>query len=144
MPDKPRVLVIDDDERIRQIIRHIFEQAGFEVYTAENGDAGVKAAISSPPDAILLDIMMPEKDGMDACSELRRVGRTRNVPIIFLTAKTREESYAHALYRGATAYVEKPFRNDELVALVGKLIDEARAAPPPPPPAPPKKKAKKR
>ena len=144
MAGKPRLLVIDDDENLRKIVRHIFELAGFEVYSAENGDAGVKAAVSNPPNAILMDVTMPEKDGFDACSELRRVGRTQAVPIIMLTAKTRDESYQHALYKGATAYVQKPFHNDELVALVKQLVEEAeRPQPAPPPPTTKKRAAKK-
>ncbi len=144
MSGKPRLLVIDDDENLRKIIRHIFEQAGFEVYAAENGDSGVKAAVSNPPNAILMDVMMPEKDGFDACSELRRVGRTQDVPIIILTAKPKEESYTHALYKGATAYVTKPFQNEELVSLVRKLIEEAERPKPVPPPPPTKKRAAKK
>lgn len=123
MSEKPRVLVVDDDPKIRAIIRHVLEKDGFEVYTAENGEAGVKAAATAPPDAIVLDIMMPVKDGFDACAELKRIERTRNIPVIFLTAKSGDESWTKARYRGATAYLEKPFRNDALVALVREVIE---------------------
>ncbi|MBI2932891.1 MAG: response regulator [Planctomycetes bacterium] len=133
-PQKRRVLVIDDDENIRRIIRHFLEQAGFEVYTAPDGDAGLKSAVAAPPDAILLDVMMPVKDGFNACAELKRLERTRNVPVIFLTCKSGDEPWTMARHRGAAAYLEKPFRHDALVALVHEVIDqheeERRTTPP--------------
>jgi DNA-binding response OmpR family regulator len=135
------VLVVDDEPKIRTIIRHVLETAGFEVYTAENGEAGVKAAITAPPDAILLDVMMPGMNGFDACAELKRAQRTRDVPVIFLTARSGDESWTKARYRGATAYLEKPFRNEALVALVDEVVTEhEREKASVPPPAPSKKK----
>ncbi len=137
---KRSVLVVDDDANIRTIIRHVLEKADFDVFTADNGEAGVKAAVNAPPDVILLDIMMPGMSGFDACAELKRAQRTRDIPVVFLTAKSGDESWTKARYRGATGYLEKPFRNDALVALVEEVIaerdrDRAAAAAVPPPPA---------
>jgi DNA-binding response OmpR family regulator len=139
-----RVLVVDDDANIRNIVRHVLEKAGYEVYTAENGEACVKAAVTAPPDAVLLDIMMPGKDGFDACAELKRIERTRDVPVIFLTAKKGDDSWTKALYRGAAAYLEKPFRNEALVALVGEVIHEHEHPEVKPAPRKPKKLPKQR
>jgi len=142
--EKRRVLVVDDDEKIRNIIRHVLEKAGFEVYTAPDGDAGVKAAVTSQPHAILLDVMMPVKDGFQTCGELKRLERTRDVPVIFLTARHGEEPLTKAKYRGATAYLEKPFHNEALVALVTEVIDAHERPEPAPAPAAPEKRKKKR
>lgn len=126
--ERKKILVVDDDEKIRTILRHMLEREGYEVYTAANGDAGVKAAVSVPPDAILLDIMMPEKDGFDACAELKRVERTKDVPVIFLTARVGDEPRKRAQHRAATAFVEKPFKREALLAVVKEALEGAKKA----------------
>jgi DNA-binding response OmpR family regulator len=119
---KPTVLFADDDRKIRDIVQFVLEKEGFDVRTAPDGDAAVKAAVDDPPDVIVLDVNMPWKDGFEACGELKKVEKTKNIPVIFLTAEKGDQSITKARYRGAVAYLEKPFRNDALVALVREVM----------------------
>ena len=120
--ERKRVLVVDDEERIRDILRYLLEKAGYEVYTAANGEAGLKAATSAPPDVIILDVMMPEKDGFTVCGEIKRIGRMRDVPVVFLTAKGGERSLRSALHKAAAAFIEKPFKKETVLAVLKEVL----------------------
>ena len=81
-----KVLIIDDDDQNREILRLRLENAGLEIAEATDGDKGIEAAVNTPYDAIILDVMMPRRDGWDVCKTLRANPRTKTVPIIMLTA----------------------------------------------------------
>lgn len=110
-----KILVVDDEASIVTIISYNLKKEGYEVITAEDGEAGLELAINENPDLILLDIMMPKMDGYEVC---RKVREKSNVPIIMLTARADEVDKVIGLEMGADDYVTKPFGNRELVARV--------------------------
>jgi len=110
-----KILVIDDEPSIVNLVTAYLKPEGYEVYTAANGDAGLKAARVYKPDLIVLDLMLPGKDGFEVLSQLRRES---NVYVILLTAKTEETDKVVGLSVGADDYVTKPFSPRELVARI--------------------------
>ncbi len=110
-----KVLVVDDESSIVNIISYNLKKEGYEVITAEDGEEGLELALSEKPDLILLDIMMPKMDGYEVC---RKVREKSNVPIIMLTARADEVDKVIGLEMGADDYVTKPFGNRELIARV--------------------------
>jgi DNA-binding response OmpR family regulator len=117
-----RVLVIDDQEPIRLLCRVNLEAAGFEVSEAEDGKAGLEAARADPPDAILLDVMMPRMDGWRVFDELLKDERTARVPIVFLTARAELRDQARGLELGGIDYITKPFNPLSLAPLIKNLL----------------------
>jgi DNA-binding response OmpR family regulator len=108
-----RVLVIDDQPDVLAVLQVMLTAEGFEVVAAKDALGGLRAAYQDHPDAILLDVMMPDMDGFEACRRLREM---TDVPIIFLTAKGTIEDIVHGLSLGADDYVVKPFERSELVS----------------------------
>jgi DNA-binding response OmpR family regulator len=117
-----RVLVIDDQEPIRLLCRVNLEAAGIEVREAEDGKAGLEAARADPPDAILLDVMMPRMDGWRVFDELLKDERTAQVPIVFLTARAELRDQARGLELGGVDYITKPFNPLKLAPLIENLL----------------------
>ncbi len=117
---KPRVLVVDDDERIAASVRRSLDYAGYDVSVAHDGPAAVAAAGSGDPDLIVLDVMMPGYDGLEVARRLRRAGN--NTPILMLTARTTVPDRVDGLEAGADDYLIKPFAHDELLARVRALL----------------------
>ncbi|MCL6457792.1 MAG: response regulator transcription factor [Gorillibacterium sp.] len=115
MTKKARILVVDDEQPIADIIKFNLEKEGYEVVCAYDGERAVELAFELEPDLILLDLMLPLKDGMDACREIRA---KLNTPIIMLTAKDSEIDKVLGLEMGADDYVTKPFSTRELLARV--------------------------
>ncbi len=110
-----KILVVDDEQPIADILKFNLEKEGYEVVCAFDGQEAVEVAFSENPDLILLDLMLPVKDGMDVCREVRA---KLNTPIIMLTAKDTELDKVLGLELGADDYVTKPFSNRELLARV--------------------------
>ncbi|HLQ98581.1 MAG TPA: response regulator YycF [Candidatus Dormibacteraeota bacterium] len=110
-----KVLVVDDEKPIAEILKFNLENEGYEVVCAYDGNEAVELAESEDPDLILLDLMLPEKDGNEVCREIRK---TKNMPIIMLTAKDSEIDKVLGLELGADDYVTKPFSNREVIARV--------------------------
>ena len=117
---KGRLLIVEDEPSIVRGLTDVFRQYGFEVATETDGEAGLAAALSSKPDLILLDIMLPKINGFEICRAVREQGI--DVPIVMLTAKGREEDIVRGLNLGADDYVTKPFRVAELVARVQAFL----------------------
>jgi len=111
-----KILVVDDEQPIADILKFNLEKEGYEVVCAFDGQEAVNVAFAEKPDLILLDLMLPMKDGMDVCRELR-AGKL-DVPIIMLTAKDTELDKVLGLEMGADDYVTKPFSTRELLARV--------------------------
>jgi DNA-binding response OmpR family regulator len=110
-----RVLVIDDSELIREAATIALQMAGWEPAVAPDGEAGVRAAASAPPDGVLLDVEMPGIDGVETLRRLRADPRTADVPVAFLTASGDEPAERDALLAaGADAVIAKPFQLPEL------------------------------
>ena len=117
-----RVLVIDDEAPIRLLCRVNLEAEGMEVLEAADGPSGLEAARSDTPDVILLDVMMPGLDGWNVAEHLLDDGSTRDIPIIFLTARAEFRDRARGLDIGGVDYVTKPFNPLELAPLVRDLL----------------------
>ncbi len=113
------ILVVDDEKNIVQLARLYLSKEGYQVESAYDGAEGLKKAMSIRPALIILDIMMPEMDGLAVCKELRK---TSNVPIIFLTARGDDVDRVVGLEIGADDYVTKPFNPRELVARVKAVL----------------------
>jgi two-component system alkaline phosphatase synthesis response regulator PhoP len=116
---KQRILVVDDEINIQELIRVNLEQAGFEVEIADNGIAALGKFEANKPDLIILDLMLPGKDGYDVCKAIRK---TSNVPIIMLTAKETELERVLGLELGADDYITKPFSPLELIARIKAVL----------------------
>lgn len=122
MAHQPRILVVDDEERIRRLVRMYLERSGFTVDEAENGATAMEMALADPYALIVLDLMLPEMDGREVCAQIRQHYDT---PIIMLTAAGDEVSRIHGFELGADDYVVKPFSPRELVMRVKALLKRA-------------------
>lgn len=119
---RKKILVVDDDADIVELLSFNLKQAGFAIGTAFNGIEALRKARSIAPDLILLDLMLPELDGMAVCEILRRNVTTASIPIIMLTALTGELGRLSGLDCGADDYVTKPFSPRQLVSKVESLL----------------------
>jgi two-component system, OmpR family, response regulator MprA len=122
-----RILIIEDEDRIRQFLQRGLSFEGYRVDAAADGNAGLELARENPPDLVLLDIMLPGIDGIEVCRRLRQVSE---VPILMLTAKEAIEDRVAGLDAGADDYLVKPFAFDELVARVRALLRRVQPAQP--------------
>jgi DNA-binding response OmpR family regulator len=116
------VLIIDDEAPIRLLCRVNLEAEGMTVFEAPDGRAGIEAAREHVPDAILLDVMMPVLDGWTVAEELLRDETTRNVPIVFLTARADLRDRARGMDLGGVDYITKPFNPVELASLLRSVV----------------------
>ena len=119
---KQKILIVDDEPSIQELIGFNLEQSGFDTAIAADGFAALEMFESYKPDLIVLDLMLPGKDGYDVCKEIRR---TSNVPIIMLTAKETELERVLGLELGADDYMTKPFSPLELVARIKAVLRRA-------------------
>ncbi|MDX1445906.1 response regulator transcription factor [Lishizhenia sp.] len=117
-----KVLIIDDEEDIRELIQYNLEKEGFEVSTAENGKLGLEKLKESKPDLILLDVMMPEMDGMEVCEIIRKNSSYNDVVICFLTARNEDYSQIAGLDIGGDDYISKPVKPKVLVSRINALL----------------------
>jgi two-component system, OmpR family, response regulator MprA len=115
-----KILVVDDDRAVRDALRRVLTLGGYEVQTAEGGAEAIEAVVQSVPDAVVLDVGMPEVDGLEVCERLRRLGN--RVPILMLTARVEVSDRVAGLDAGADDYLVKPFDNDELKARLRALL----------------------
>lgn len=127
-----RILVVDDDPHIRDIIGFALEKAGMTVAMARDGAEALRRFAREAPDLVVLDIGMPEMDGLDVCRQIRKSSET---PILFLSARDEEIDRVLGLELGGDDYVTKPFSPRELVARVNAILKRARSAGAPPAPA---------
>ncbi len=113
-----KVLVVDDEKNIRENIVEILELNGYEASSAENGLQGISVFYSFKPDFVLCDIMMPVLDGYGFLEKIKSDINSRNVPIVFLSAKVELEEHELALSKGATEYMMKPFKISDLINVI--------------------------
>ena len=123
---RSKVLVVDDEPEAVELVEFNLRQAGYSVISAGDGAEALKKARSAPPDLIVLDLMLPEVDGLEVCKMLRRDPVTAAIPIIMLTAKAAEIDRVLGLEMGADDYVTKPFSPRELVLRAKKLLHRDR------------------
>lgn len=123
---KARILVVDDEEDILELIRYNLERQGYQVHTVDSGLEGIRATESTPPDLVILDLMMPGVDGLQVCTQLRGSARTADLPVIILTARDAEEDIVRGLQAGADDYMTKPFTPKVLLARVEAVLRRRR------------------
>ena len=116
------ILVADYEPSILLSLQFLLQKAGYEVRLAHNGEEVIQAVEQSTPDLLLLDAMMPQRDGYDVCQTIRADPRWTSLPIIMLTAKSRDVERQKGMALGATDYVTKPFSTRDLVATVRKHL----------------------
>jgi two-component system OmpR family response regulator len=121
----PDVLVVDDDPHLREVVSYALQRDGFSVRTVRDGREALAEVDRLPPDLVVLDVMMPELDGLEVCKRLRARGR---LPIVFLSSRDEEVDRVLGLELGGDDYITKPFSTRELVARVRAVL--RRAAPP--------------
>jgi DNA-binding response OmpR family regulator len=126
---RPKILVVDDEPEAVELLEFNLKQAGFDVIAATDGAQALKKARSALPSLIVLDLMLPEIDGLEVCKMLRRDPATAGIPIIMLTAKAAEMDRIVGLELGADDYITKPFSPRELVLRVKKVLQRGSAAP---------------
>jgi two-component system KDP operon response regulator KdpE len=114
-----KILIVDDEVTLNSMLEMRLEQRGFRVFTAISASEGLKLAYKHSPDLVILDIMMPEMDGYEACQRLREM---TDVPILMLTAKTKEADLLRGFQVGADDYVKKPFSFNELEMRIHALL----------------------
>lgn len=117
-----KILVVDDEEHIAELISYNLTNNGYKVIIANNGIDAVKLAVEEKPSLILLDLMIPGKDGYDVCKDVRSNSEIKNTPIIMLTAKSEEVDKILGLELGADDYITKPFSIRELLARVKAVL----------------------
>ena len=120
--EKKKILIIDDQGALKFVVKFDLEKAGFSVVTAGDGKQGIEVAREEKPDLIILDVVMPVMDGFEACRRLKNMEETKDIPIMFLTAKAKEEEMRKGLEYGAADYMLKPFNFKDLFKKIIELI----------------------
>ena len=117
-----RILIADDEPNIVLSLEFLMKREGFEVQVAVDGEAALQAIAAQVPDLILLDIMLPKKDGFDVCQQIRANPEWQAIKVVMLTAKGRDTEVSKGIALGADAYMTKPFSTRDLVAQVRQLL----------------------
>jgi len=118
----PRILLVDDEEDILEFVSYNLQREGFRVFSARNGLEAIEMAGKVKPDLVILDVMMPEMDGIAACEEIRKLPACKNVIIAFLTARGEDYSQIAGFEAGADDYITKPIRPKVLISRVKALL----------------------
>lgn len=117
-----KVLIVDDELHIQVSLGYIMRDAGFEVFTASDGQEGLEVAFREKPDVVFLDLMMPVKNGFEFCEELRENKEFDDTYIVLLTARGQQEDKKKAIELGANEYITKPFSPRKLVEKIKKTL----------------------
>lgn len=125
MPKK--ILIVDDEPNIVLSLEFLMKREGFEVQRAGDGEQALEMLAADPPDLMILDVMMPRKNGFEVCSEVRADPGLKSLPILMLSAKGREAEMNKGVALGADAYITKPFSTHELVDQVNRLLGDDTA-----------------
>lgn len=119
---KGTILVVDDEEDIRELVQLNLAREGYSVLTCETGEQALETARSKLPNLVVLDLMLPGIDGLEVCRELKNDPKTRNIPVVILTAKGEESDIVAGLELGGDDYVTKPFSGKVLVARIRRIL----------------------
>jgi DNA-binding response OmpR family regulator len=117
-----KVLIVDDEPNIVISLEFLMKREGFRVLIAADGDAALEAMAAETPDLVLLDVMLPKKNGFEVCQQIRATPAWQGVKVIMLTAKGRDTEVAKGMALGADAYMTKPFSTKDLVAQVKQML----------------------
>ena len=121
--EKPRILLVDDQESVQKLLDAILKVRNYDVMYASNGLDAIEIAMSVKPDLILLDVMMPGMDGFKVCQTLKANTPTKDIPVVFLTARGDDADREMGERVGASGFVKKPFRSAELLKNIADLLD---------------------
>src|SRR5439155_16219008 len=124
------ILVVEDDQDIAQLVARYLEKAGYTTQVLGSGRDALKAIGAQAPDLVVLDLMLPQVDGLEVCRAVRMNDRTADIPIIMLTARGEESDRIVGLELGADDYLSKPFSPNELMARVRALLRRAKRGDP--------------
>lgn len=127
--NKPTILIVDDEPDILELVEYNLAKEGYEVHTAENGQEGLKKAKKIRPDLVLLDVMMPQMDGMETCMELRKNDQLEHTVIAFLTARGEDYSQIAGFDAGADDYITKPIKPRVLLSRIKALLRRGTGGP---------------
>ncbi|MDX1641943.1 MAG: response regulator transcription factor [Balneolaceae bacterium] len=119
---KQTILVVDDEQDLLDLIEYNLRQEGFNVLKAENGKDGIQMAKEHMPDLVLLDIMMPQMDGIEVCDRMREDSTLSHIPIIFLTARSDEKTEIEGLNKGADDFITKPISTSKLISRIKAVL----------------------
>jgi DNA-binding response OmpR family regulator len=123
MTDTPkRILVVDDEPDVRELVVYRMQRSGYEVIAAKNGEEAFELACTEVPDLVVADVMMPRLNGYELTRKLRDDERTRSIPVILLTSRSQEADVSQGFDAGADDYLKKPFNPDELVQRVRAVL----------------------
>ena len=122
-----KILIVEDERDIAELLRYNLQEAGFETDYVRNGADALHRSVEKPPDLIILDLMLPEVDGMIVCRLLKNDPRTKNIPVVMVTAKTEEKDRVAGLELGADDYITKPFSPREVVLRVAAVLRRLQA-----------------
>jgi DNA-binding response OmpR family regulator len=121
MASRKKILICDDDPVILRLLQVNLEIEGYDVVSAHHGEEAVRLAVDEQPSLIILDIMMPRMDGYQAAHALRSNSETKNIPLVFLSAKAQQADIDKGRTFGVTEYLTKPFDPTELLAVIDRL-----------------------
>ena len=116
------ILIVDDSPTEVHVMKKALEKSGYQTATAQDGAEGVRMAREMTPDLIFMDVVMPGRNGFQACRDLKNDDRTKNIPIILCTSKGNESDKFWGQQQGANAHVVKPFKGEELLAAVKRVL----------------------
>ena len=117
-----RILVVDDDEMVLMALNELLKPEGYEVQTVSSGFDALKLLDENSYDLLMLDLIMPEMDGYELCRRIRQKDKYKETPVVFLTAKSRDEDRAKGLEAGANLFLSKPISPDKLIQIVSSAI----------------------
>lgn len=120
---KPSLLIVDDEPMTRNLLRLMLERSGFTIFEAEDGLEALEVVAEKQPDLLILDVMMPNMDGITVCERLRADAETAVLPIILLSARTSPEAIRTGLEAGANKYLGKPVGREDLIRHVREVLD---------------------
>ena len=120
--DKPTILIIDDHRPVGMLLENVLRLHGYGVLYAETGEEGLALARREAPALVLLDIMMPEMDGFRVCEALKADERTREIPVVFVTARGEAPAVERAKAVGGAGFIRKPFKSQQIVEVLDGLL----------------------
>jgi len=126
MADKKKILIVDDETDFRMMLRTRLEANNYEVSEAEDGAAGLEKARKTKPDLVILDVMMPKMDGYKVARLLKFDEKYRKIPIIMLTARSQQTDRETGMAVGGDAYLTKPYKPEDMLETVAKLLSERK------------------
>ena len=122
MDGQKKILVVDDEEDMRKLLKMRFEQENFNVVVADDGDVAIKMAEKEQPDLIILDIMLPKMDGYSCLKEIRKLPNAKDTPVLVLSGKEEEKVRDLFVFQKISGYIEKPFELDNVVSKIKEIL----------------------